>query len=99
MPLRTLALSRQRQEFKTDLVYTGESQESQSDLQRPCLKVNLRNQRKDWVERAYLCHANEFVEYLGALCGPRAAQHHDLHPAGHTVAQTHRPFQSGTTPH
>lgn len=47
----------------------------------------------------HLCHVDELVQHLRALCGSGTAQHHDLHPAGHAVAETYGSFQGRAAPH
>lgn len=37
----------------------------------------------------HLCHVDELVKHLCALCRAWTAQHHDLHPAGHAVAEAY----------
>lgn len=49
--------------------------------------------------RPHLCHLDELVQHLRALCGPRTAQHHDLHPAGHAVAEPYGSLQGRAAPH
>ena len=47
----------------------------------------------------HLCHVDELVQHLRPLCGPWTAQHHDLHPAGHAVAETYGALQGRAAPH
>lgn len=57
---------------------------------------------RKWAERRggpHLCHVDELVQHLPALCRPGAAQHHDLHPAGHAVAETYGSLQGRAAPH
>ena len=57
---------------------------------------------RKWAERRggpHLCHVDELVQHLPALCRPGTAQHHDLHPAGHAVAETYGSLQGRTAPH
>lgn len=49
--------------------------------------------------RPHLCHVNELVQHLRALCRPGTAQHHDLHPAGNAVAEPHGSLQGRAAPH
>lgn len=47
----------------------------------------------------HLCHVDELVQHLRALCRPGTAQHHDLHPAGHAVAEAYGSLQGRAAPH
>lgn len=47
----------------------------------------------------HLCHLDELVQHLRALCRPGTAQHHDLHPAGHAVAEPYGSLQGRAAPH
>lgn len=47
----------------------------------------------------HLCHVDELLQYLSSLRRPGAAQHHDLHPARHAVAETYGALQGRAAPH